>query len=94
MGERDQVNNVSTGTALTRNGADDVDVESFELQRFLKLASDMQTIPVKMLFVGDRGGPEHPEGCLGTVKTTIWKQIRANRHKILNRNTKSVRWIL
>lgn len=79
MGKRDQVSNVSTGSALTNNGADDVDVESFELQRFLKLASDMQTIPVEMLFVPLSGRTAGP----------IWARILDNRDKILNRNQKA-----
>ena len=93
LGKRDMVNNTSTGSALTRNSSDDVDVESFELQRFLKLASDMQTIAVEVLFVGDRDHPERPELDLGTVTPvrgrSIWKEVVANRHKILNQNTKA-----
>ena len=86
LGKRDQVTNVSTGTALTRNGADDVDVESFELQRFLKLASDMQTIPVEMLFVVDNVAIGHyREVSYGGV----WAKILRNKDKILNRNTKA-----
>jgi len=77
LGNRDQVLSQSTGRADARNVAGDVDVESFELQRFLKLASDMQTIPVEMLFA------ETP------VTTGIWRQIRSKRDKILNRNTKA-----
>lgn len=89
LGKRDQVTNVSTGSALTRNGADDVDVESFELQRFMKLASDMQTIPVEMLFVTPISfiGMNEP-GSL-TWDTDIWPRIAQNRGKILNRNTKA-----
>jgi len=86
LGKRDQVSNVSTGSALTRNGSDDVDVESFELQRFLKLASDMQTIPVEMLFVADHIASGHyREVSYGSV----WSQILRNTDKILNRNTKA-----
>ena len=48
--KRDLVRSTTSGGS-DRNGADDVDVESFELQRYLKLASDMQTIPVEMLFI-------------------------------------------
>lgn len=81
MGKRDLVTNVSTGSALTRNGADDVDVESFELQRFLKLASDMQTSTVEMLFVPKQLGfvQYHP----------IWTKLLRNKDKILNRNQKA-----
>lgn len=54
----------------------ELDFESFELQKFLKLASDMQTIAVEMLFAG-------------TSESEVWKEILRNRHRILNRNTKA-----
>jgi len=90
LGRGKDVVSTSTGTSETHNGADDVDVESFRLQRFLKLASDMQTIPVEMLFVPDgitRDGPEDYR--LDYAYGGIWSQIIANRDKILSRNTKS-----
>lgn len=78
LGKRDQVHNHSSG-GTARNSADDVDVESFELQRFLKLAADMQTIPVEMLFVDDNL----------VENGSLWAKIVENRDKILNRNTKA-----
>jgi hypothetical protein len=85
LGKRDTVRSTSTGSKETRNGADDVDVESFELQRFLQLASDMQTIPVELLFVKDsRGDPD-----LCGQFDPIWGKIRDNMDKILNNNTKA-----
>lgn len=89
MGKRDQVSNVSTGSALTNNGADDVDVESFELQRFLKLASDMQTIPVEMLFVDDLNVSQQKFATVSGGFSPIWSEILDNRAKILNRNQKA-----
>ena len=93
LGKRDMVKNTSTGSALTRNSSDDVDVESFELQKFLQLAADMQTVAVELLFVGDREHPKRPNLDLGIVTPvrgrSIWKEVVANRHKILNRNQKS-----
>lgn len=82
LGKRDQVYNHSSGGS-ERNSADDVDVESFELQRFLKLAADMQTIPVEMLFVDPRGETRYFYG------HPIWGEVVKNRDKILNRNTKA-----
>lgn len=82
LGKRDLVHNHSSG-GTERNGADDVDVESFELQRFLKLASDMQTIPVEMLFVDPRGKTRYSHG------HPIWAEVAKNRDKILNQNTKA-----
>jgi hypothetical protein len=79
LGRRDTVISRSTGSQDSRNGADDVDVESFELQRFLKLASDMQTIPVEMLFVP-------METC---TAGPVWARVLDNRDKILSRNTKA-----
>ena len=83
--KRDQVISYSTGAADAKNTAEDTDVESFELQRFLKLASDMQTIPVEMLFITPL-----------TMSFTAlqewddpWPRIAQNREKILNRNNKA-----
>lgn len=84
--KRSQVINYSTGQANEKNSADDTDVESFELQRFLKLASGMQTIPVEMLFVGSTN-PCNPGPRL--YWNDIWQEIRENRHRILNRSTDS-----
>lgn len=86
LGRGRDVVNTSTGNSDTHNGADDVDVESFRLQRFLKLASDMQTIPVEMLFVTD--APNSVLNLTGHFHW-IWSQIIENRDKILSRNTKS-----
>ena len=72
--KRQMVKSTSSGGTDT-NGADDVDVESFELQRYLKLASDMQTIPVELLFA-------EPQ-----FKSWTWDRIVENKHRILNRNT-------
>lgn len=74
--KRDFVISTSSGGS-DKNGADDVDVESFELQRYLKLASDMQTIPVEMLFVTPQ------------FQSWTWDCIVENRSRILNRNTKA-----
>lgn len=84
LGKRPNVRSGSTGPKNARNSAGDVDVESFELQYYLKLAADMQTIPVEMLFCRDsRGDPN----LLGQFDP-IWGEIRDNTDKILNRNSK------
>lgn len=72
--KRQMVRSTSSGGTET-NGADDVDVESFELQRYLKLASDMQTIPVELLFAPTLS------------KSWTWDRIVENKNRILNRNT-------
>jgi hypothetical protein len=92
LGKRDQVISRSTGSQTSQNGADDVDVESFELQRFLKLAADMQTIPVEMLFVANNDGRTPLTAISADANhrhTAIWHMITANRDKILSRNTKA-----
>lgn len=86
LGRGKPVINQSTGSQDSHNTAGDVDVESFTLQRFLKLASDMQTIPVEMLFVADHVAPGHYRE---VAYNGIWMKILANKDKILNRNTKS-----
>lgn len=73
----------STGDKDERNGANDVDVESFTLQRYLKLASDMQTIPVEMLFVDPRGDTRYFNS------SPVWNTVVTNRNKILSNNTDS-----
>lgn len=79
LGRGKAVLSTSTGSKDAKNGADDTDVESFELQRFLKLASDMQTIPVELLFVP----------FIARDVSWVWGKVIDNRHKILNRNTKA-----
>ena len=83
LGNRKPVKSYSTGQKDARNTSDDTDVESFELQRFLKLASDMQTIPVEMLFIDARGETRY------FAPDPIWGEITANRNKILSNNPKS-----
>ena len=80
--KRDMVRSYSTG-GTEKNTAADTDVESFELQYFLKLASDMQTIPVEMLFIT----PLTRAGLLEWDDP--WPEIAQNREKILNRNNKA-----
>lgn len=89
LGKRDLVLNQSTGSQDSRNGADDVDVESFELQRFLKLASDMQTNPVEMLFVTGKGTKVGDSVQRESRYGGFWWEITENRDKILSRNTKA-----
>jgi hypothetical protein len=72
--KRKMVRSTSSGGAKT-NGSEDVDMESFELQRYLKLASDMQTIPVELLFAPT------------LTKSVMWQHVVDNKYSILNRNT-------
>lgn len=67
-------NNTKTDGAA-RNTADDVDFESFTLQKFLSLVTEGQTVALDMLFAPDwamRGEP-----------SPIWREIQANRSRLL-----------
>lgn len=58
-----------------RNSADDVDRESFTLQKFLALVTEGQTVALDMLLAPDwalRGDP-----------SPIWREIQANRSRLL-----------
>lgn len=67
--------------ATQKNGAGDVDTESFALNKFLQLASQGQTVVVDMLFAPPVFWTQdaHP----------IWHRIIANRHRLLTRESKS-----
>jgi hypothetical protein len=83
LGNRKMVKSGSTGQTNAKNTSEDIDVESFELQRFLKLASDMQTIPVELLFIT-------PLTRMGLLQwNLIWPEIVMNRDKILSNNPAS-----
>lgn len=95
LGRRDLVLSHSSGGS-SRNTADDVDTESFELQRYLKLAADMQTICVEMLFVPSLTAVASPVSVfmghnpdVGAAGNHVWNDVVRNRDKILNRNTKA-----
>lgn len=60
-----------------RNTAEDVDRESFTLQRFLGLVAEGQTVALDMLFA--------PEWALQGEPHPIWREIQANRHRLLTR---------
>ena len=82
LGKRTLITSQSTGSKETRNDADDVDVESFELQRYLQLAADMQTIPVELLFI-------ETDPLQLILENWVWDRIVQNRDKILNNNSKA-----
>lgn len=60
-----------------KNTADDVDFESFALQRFLSLAAEGQTVALDMLFAPDFAFMSEP--------SPIWREIQANKHRLLTR---------
>lgn len=60
-----------------RNTADDIDTESFVLQKFLGLAAEGQTVALDMLFA--------PEWALMAEPAPLWREIQANRSRLLTR---------
>lgn len=60
-----------------RNTADDVDFESFTLQRFLGLVAEGQTVALDMLFAPDWSLTEEP--------SPLWRIIQENRSRLLTR---------
>lgn len=63
-----------------KNTADDVDVEFYSIQYFIKLACEGQTVALDMLHA--------PENML--IETSpVWEQIVSNRHMFYTRNLKA-----
>jgi hypothetical protein len=60
-----------------RNTADDVDRESYALQKYLGLAAEGQTVALDMLFA--------PEWSFTAPASPLWREITANRHRLLTR---------
>lgn len=71
------VNTQTKANPNERNTAEDVDFESFTLQKFLTLAAEGQTVALDMLFA--------PEWALTAEPSPLWRAIQANRHKLLTR---------
>lgn len=60
-----------------RNTADDVDRESYSLQKYLALASEGQTVALDMLFAPSWAWTRDPH--------ELWLEIQANRDRLLTR---------
>lgn len=63
------------GTA--KNTADDIDRESYSLQRYLGLAAEGQTVALDMLFA--------PEWSFVREPSPLWLEVRANKGRLLTR---------
>lgn len=61
------------GTA--KNTADDVDYESYSVQKYLALAAEGQTVALDMLFA--------PEWSWTSEASPLWLEIRANKDRLL-----------
>lgn len=77
LGTADAVIDRSTGSDSSSNTAEDVDMVSFPLQRFLKNLSKMETNSLEMLFAPN----EHDDW--------LWEQIKENRFRIMTANKKA-----
>lgn len=72
---------ITTKTKLDdrkKNTSEDVDQESFTLQRFLGLAAEGQTVAIDMLFA--------PKWSFTKPATPLWREIQANRERLLTRS--------
>lgn len=70
----------STKTKLdmsAKNSADDVDFESYSLQKYLALVAEGQTVALDMLFA--------PAWAFQGDPDALWTEIAANRHRLLSR---------
>lgn len=63
-----------------KNGADDVDFESYALQKYLALVAEGQTVALGMLFA--------PEWAW-TGAEPVWRELQENRSKLLTRRCAS-----
>jgi len=70
----------STGSNTEKNTSDDIDMDFYSLQKFLKMACDGETIAIDMLFAPDNMIME---------TSAIWENIRENRHLLLTKNMKA-----
>jgi len=71
---------VSTGDAKSRNGADDIDEETFSIMQFLKLASKGETLALDML---------HAPCSAVLEENLIWKKLVKNRSMFYTKNMKA-----
>lgn len=71
------INRQTKADDRAKNTADDVDFESYALQRYLGLVSEGQTVALDMLFAPDWALTETPH--------PLWLEIRANRSRLVTR---------
>lgn len=69
-----------------RNTKDDVDIEFFSLDRYLELLMEGQTVALDMLFAPEPVYPMDPNQAFEWAGIKIWKEIKANKERLLTRN--------
>lgn len=80
MGWGKQIISTSTGDPKAKNTAEDIDEESFALQRFLKMCAEGQTVCIDMLFA--------PKDSM-ILGSETWDNIQANTHRLLTKKSKT-----
>lgn len=81
LGRVKAVVSTSTGDPNAKNTADDVDDESFTLQKYLALAAQGQTVAVDMLFAPEWSWIGRPD--------RLWLEVVENRHRLLTSQSAS-----
>lgn len=74
---RGVINQKTKADERAKNTADDIDRESFALQKYLGLAAEGQTVALDMLFA--------PPWAFTMEPSPLWLEVRANRHRLLTR---------
>lgn len=69
------VNHEKTNQTDNKNSPDDIDIETFSIQRYLQLLLEGQTVTIDMLFVP----PKHYREA-----NDIWQYITENKHQFLH----------
>lgn len=64
-----------------RNDAGAVDRDLFSLQRYMALLAEGQTLALEMLFA--------PDSALIGIPHPLWREIQANRHRLLSRKVEA-----
>jgi hypothetical protein len=80
LGRVPKSHNYSTGKDESRNTKNDIDIELYSLNYFIKLAGDGQTVAMDMLHA--------PENMI-LQKSKIWDAIVKNKQKFYTKNLKS-----
>jgi hypothetical protein len=78
LGTANAVIDQSTGDSHSTNSAEDVDLLSIPLQRYLKMLAKMEVNAIEMLFAPNFH-----------VDDFMWQEIKANRFKVMNLNMKA-----
>lgn len=76
LGRGKEIHNTTTKNGTVKNSADDIDIESLSLKKYLALAAEGQTVALDMLFA--------PAFALTGPPDELWEEIQANRSRLLS----------